>query len=68
MSIFHEIAAHRKAARQASKRWGVYRVCKNGQLTKLPIKREATQEAALNQAAGFTSLNPGSTYVVRSIA
>jgi len=62
VTVFHELAANRKRAAEASKHWAVYRVCKNGQLAKTPSAHCATLREADEKAAYLTSLNPGSTF------
>jgi hypothetical protein len=61
------LSDNRRAARAARRTWGVFKVCKNGQLAKTPSVREETHEDALAKAEYMTRINEGSTFVVRSL-
>ena len=67
MSIFHELAANRRKAHLAKQTWGVFRVCKSGELAKVPTVRCTDVEEAIDKCLYLMRVNPGRTYDVQEL-
>jgi hypothetical protein len=67
MDFFSAINANRKAASANRQAFGIFRVTKSGDLSKVPTVTAETREAAETKADYIRSVNPGKTFRVEAL-